>query len=178
MQKLKKPLLIAFISLIILASIFAYNNWEMWQYKYGYRPVVLNFLEPDESDQQGETFVLMNPSKWIPEMKVGITDYYWVEGINSLRFGLWYRNWDYRDYEKYEEIFDVRIRDSQGQEYGTFAFVRLPGVGVYETFQIREIRGIDINKIDQLFLDISLEKDHGKSHSVEIYSKSGMNMGD
>lgn len=169
MQKLRKPLIITFISLMILASIFAYHNWEMWQYKYGYRPVYLNMLEPVESEQQGETFVLKNASKWIPEMKVGLTDFYWVEGINSLRFGLWYRKWDYRDYEKYEEIFDVRVRDNHGREYDPFAFTVLSSVGVYETFQIREIRGIDIHNINQLSLDISLEQDESMMHSIEIY---------
>ncbi|WP_020616388.1 hypothetical protein [Paenibacillus daejeonensis] len=177
MQKLIKPLLIAFISLVILASIFAYNNWEMWQYKYGYRPVVLNLVEPDESDEQGETIVLKNPSKWISEMKVGITDYYWVEGINSLRFGLWYRDWDYRDYETYEEIFDVRIRDNQGQVYKPYVAL-MPNLGMYESFQIRDFRGIDLNNVEQLFLDINLAQDTGKLHSVEIFSKSGRNIGD
>ncbi|MFS0722399.1 hypothetical protein [Paenibacillus sp. 1P07SE] len=172
MQRVKKLLIIAMGMLIVVIVIFAYKNWEMWRYKLGYQPVFLNLIDTVESIdalESGDTFVLKNPSKWIPEMKAGITDFYWVEGSNSLRFGLWYRDWDYKDDYDYEEIFDIRIRDNQGTDYGPFLFATLPGVGVYETFQIREFRGIDIHTIDQLHLDIALKQDPATTHTVEIY---------
>lgn len=63
--------------------------------------------------------------------------------------------------------------DSNGKIYETFLYSILPSVGVFETFQIRQIRGIDINNIESMSLNLNLEDElNDKKVSFTIYNKN------
>lgn len=165
MSFLKKSIVFSCIVVVILLLVFAYLNWSMWEYKYGSKPVIINYLTPTEDEHRGDTFVLHNPSRKIKELKIGLTDFYYVEAINQLSFGIWYKNWEYSTTDK---VFHISIRDNNGNIYESYSFSILPSVGVFETFQIREIRGIEIKEIDSFVLDIRLDSQETES-SFEIF---------
>ncbi|GBF77534.1 hypothetical protein PA598K_06088 [Paenibacillus sp. 598K] len=157
------------ILIVIGAAVllFLYKNWTIMQYKSGSKPVVLNELEPTDTTPQGETIRLPNSHRWIDEWKIGVTDFYYVEGLDALRFGLWYRKWDYDNVSK---VVEVELVDDAGTRYETYAYTNLPDAGVYETFQIREIRGINLPQVTALTMMVKPEHG-GEAVAIPVYAK-------
>lgn len=164
----KKWIVSLLIIVMIGGLIFLQSNWEMFQYKNGNRPVMMDRINGE--DGFGERFLLKNRDNYIDDLDIGITDYYYVTGINQLVFGLWYKKWKY---DNHTRVVDIEMVDDAGKIYPSHAYVILPGTGVYETFQSREIRGIDFESINTLTMKVRLTKEYNNDEeiSIKIYDR-------
>jgi hypothetical protein len=98
-------------------------------------------------------------------MDIGITDFYYVTGINQLVFGLWYKKWKY---DNLTRVVDIEMVDDAGKINPSHAYVILSDTGVYETFQSREIRGIHFDSINTLTMKVRLTKEYYNDREISV----------
>jgi len=95
----------------------------------------------------------------------------YLHNTNKFR---WYKKWNYNAVDK---LFNITLKDNNGKIYESYKYSILPSVGLFETFQIREINEVDLNQIESLSISISLDNDYNNNIvTTEIFNKGESNL--
>ncbi|GKX29470.1 hypothetical protein SH1V18_19500 [Vallitalea longa] len=156
---MKKRIILIFIGVtIIIMCLFIINNSSMLKLKYGLDSVV---ILPDDIYKRYEKypdvnfdkqFIIEVKDKKIEELHISLSDIVYLPELKQISFGILFRNNDYEKMNIPSPVFNVYLKDKNGNKYKSGGFVK--NSGTFETFQTRFICDVDISAVEELTMYI------------------------
>lgn len=149
MQKNKSIISIIFILLFFIVAFYVKLNWEYFKFKYRYEDFILNSNKKN-TNETIEIFKVQLDKKKFDKFKM--TDIYYVSNYNEIQFGFIFNKSYYKKRNIPVRYFHVELEDQNKKRYIEGGYLKVSDV--FEVFQHRYIKGIDISKIDKLYMYI------------------------
>ncbi|WP_408894416.1 hypothetical protein [Paenibacillus taichungensis] len=156
---MKRNVIILLLSvIIILVGIYWYADRELISLK---TESTLPLQWEDPYNNHEEPIQLTDQNQTLSDSKVHLTKLYYLPNSKKLQFGLWYSKREYQPNPSKkipDRIFQVTIRDKNGQLYDQDTIVKAEGL--FDEFQRRSI-SIDLDNQESIELTISLIEQNG-----------------